>query len=152
MFGPAIVRGATPYEDEKSVTIDTTSVTAAGNEGAQSGNGTQGTDRKTYVAAQLEWKVGQNNSTWYDTQDWIDSLGNGWRTPTKEEFAKMYGVLGDKTPLRNRLAWAEEKGDIAAWIFAGGPGGGGWVGRRKHSGKEEALSSGVLAVAVRSSK
>ena len=85
----------------------------------------------------LQWLEGSNQAiTWNNAQTWINSLGNGWRTPTLEELKGIYiadstrkgGVSGSSGPYFLRLdpafqlenayyVWSTENGSASAWLF-----------------------------------
>ncbi|MBF0543087.1 MAG: hypothetical protein HQM08_01575 [Candidatus Riflebacteria bacterium] len=45
----------------------------------------------TNSSTQLQWLEGPDKSTnWNEAQSWIKSLGNGWRTPNREELRWLF--------------------------------------------------------------
>ncbi len=73
---------------------------------------------KIFNADGKEWHVGPYNITWNETQKWIKSLGDGWRTPTLAEMESLYFAEGHQSPLGNRwTVWAERKSSSSAWTI-----------------------------------
>ena len=90
----------------------------------------------------LQWKEGPDKATnWNEAQEWIKSLGDGWRTPTRVELIGLYietsqrlgSDNGIKTcPLDSRrlkldsrfqsdkayAIWAESKDETSAWYVS----------------------------------
>lgn len=45
----------------------------------------------TDTQTDLEWRVGPGEgTTWYEANDWVDGLGNGWRMPTVDELEEIH--------------------------------------------------------------
>ena len=73
----------------------------------------------------LEWMVGPDeNASWGQTNEWIKSLGSGWRFPTMEELKTLYRVsqaTWNLPPEFNatgwRWVWGEKKDSSSAWTF-----------------------------------
>ncbi|MFZ2955348.1 MAG: DUF1566 domain-containing protein [Candidatus Ozemobacteraceae bacterium] len=90
------------------------------------------TDHKTG----LQWKEGPDlDITWQETQTWIKNLGNGWRTPTREDLKGIFiaktnrqskDTWSDMRPLHldpaflqdKGCVWAEWKNPTYAWTFS----------------------------------
>ncbi len=86
------------------------------------------TDSKT----NLQWLEGPNRpSSWEDAQEWIQSLGGSWRTPTLAELEGIYlpesrrkGIYGDPLCLDYAFQresgyslWSVERYPGTAWMF-----------------------------------
>lgn len=100
----------------------------------------------------LEWKVGENSDvTWYEANDWIQKLNDGWRLPTENEVARLVHfciktknipalVFTDSWPV-----WVSEtKGEDGRYIYLAEPGSPDWY--------EKDGSTGMRVIAVRSPK
>ena len=73
----------------------------------------------------LEWMVGPDESTnWNQTNEWIKSLGPGWRFPTIEELKTLYRISRETWNLPSEFnatgwwwVWSEKKDSLSAWSF-----------------------------------
>ena len=100
----------------------------------------------------LQWQVGPDRDTpWDEAFSWADSLGDGWRLPTRQELSELFsaGIHRDAWgPFENsgQFAWSDElQNPISAWLFAfvrGKFSGVGW-------GYRNAAHPGTRAFAVR---
>ncbi|MBF0546538.1 MAG: DUF1566 domain-containing protein [Candidatus Riflebacteria bacterium] len=95
-------------------------------------------DSKTQVITDqqtgLKWLEGPNKATsWVSAQNWIKSLGNGWRTPTRINLKTLYikgaggGACGNMSkafhfPKKVWNIWAESRDSSTAWEFSFGKG------------------------------
>ncbi|NLF98008.1 MAG: DUF1566 domain-containing protein [Candidatus Riflebacteria bacterium] len=71
-----------------------------------------------FKACGLEWKVGATDLDWNQTQEWIKSLGDNWRAPTKVDLIKLYAEMGQKSPIGMDFIWAEARDAHSAWYFS----------------------------------
>lgn len=51
---------------------------------------------KVFTACENEWMLGRRGVDWNGTQQWIKSLGSGWRTPTIAELKALYIKMGKR--------------------------------------------------------
>jgi hypothetical protein len=73
----------------------------------------------------LEWKAGKDeDTTWDEAKEWVDSLGDGWRMPTLEELRSLYkdglGTRNMPPELKTTGWWAwsrETRDETSAWTF-----------------------------------
>jgi hypothetical protein len=73
----------------------------------------------------LEWLAGKDeDTTWDEAKQWVDSLGNDWRMPTLKELRTLYkkglGTRNIPTELKTTGWWVwsgEIKGSSPAWTF-----------------------------------
>ena len=75
-------------------------------------------DGTVFNACNMAWKVGKADLDWNQTQDWIKSLGLGWRSPTKNELVMLFKEVDQKSPLGQDYVWAEPKDEHSAWHFS----------------------------------
>ncbi len=85
-------------------------------------DGAGGTVTDTLTGA--VWMVGPDARTcWYEGQEWVDSLGGDWRTPTLSELRMLYdtGVdTFDWGPFENDGCWVwavEDSTGSPGWAF-----------------------------------
>ena len=71
-----------------------------------------------FKACKLEWKVGKADLDWNQTQEWVKSLGDDWRLPTKVELIALFAEKGQKSPIGQDFAWAEMRDAHSAWYFS----------------------------------
>ncbi|MEW6709182.1 MAG: hypothetical protein AB1403_05100 [Candidatus Riflebacteria bacterium] len=71
-----------------------------------------------FTACKLEWKLGKVDLDWNQTQEWIKSLGEDWRTPTKVDLIALFAEQGQKSPLEQDFVWAEARDGHSAWYFS----------------------------------
>lgn len=71
-----------------------------------------------FKACGLEWKVGAADLDWNQSQEWIKSLGDNWRAPTKVDLVKLYAEMGQKSPVGQDFIWAEARDGQSAWYFS----------------------------------
>ncbi|MFZ2957364.1 MAG: tetratricopeptide repeat protein [Candidatus Ozemobacteraceae bacterium] len=119
----------------------------------------------TDVQTGLQWLEGPDKPMrWSEAQEWINNLGNGWRTPTLTELKGIciFGSrLGGPFPLNNvgsmplhldpafqldrsYLVWSVEKDSQSAWSFSFAGGSEMWQFRNAVAGE--------MAFAVRSNQ
>ena len=71
----------------------------------------------------LEWRVGSDEGTsWDDANDWVNSLGDNWRMPTRSELRALWsaGIKKDSWgPFQNSgtWVWAEVRDSMSAWTY-----------------------------------
>jgi hypothetical protein len=73
----------------------------------------------------LEWLVGENkDTTWYEAEEWVDSLGNGYKMPTLKELRSLYkdglGTRNMPPELKTTGWWVWSGvtcGEESAWFF-----------------------------------
>ncbi len=70
-----------------------------------------------------EWLVGKQGINWNETQSWINSLGGGWRAPTRAELKSLYNAVGRDSPICSEAVWAEKKDSSYGWRIMFGDGG-----------------------------
>jgi hypothetical protein len=100
----------------------------------------------TDSSTNLQWLEGPDQEVnWNKAQAWINSLGKGWRTPTRGELKGIYianstrmgGASGSSGPWNLRLdpvflldkayrVWADSNDSSSAWIFFFGNAHEGW--------------------------
>ncbi len=73
---------------------------------------------KTFTACGKEWMLGKNDIDWTATQKWIESLGNGWRAPTRDELVALFKEVGKTSPIGQDYIWAEKRDAHSAWHFS----------------------------------
>lgn len=71
-------------------------------------------EESSFTACGKVWRIGQDNINWNETQSWIKSLGDGWRTPTKAELHKLRSELWQHSPISH--AWGEASDLSSAWV------------------------------------
>ena len=71
---------------------------------------------KIFPACGKVWQLGRNTIDWNDTQTWVNSLGDGWRTPTKAELKELYNEVGKTSPIKEDWVWAESRDSSSAWF------------------------------------
>ncbi|EKD82479.1 MAG: hypothetical protein ACD_39C01272G0001 [uncultured bacterium] len=71
-----------------------------------------------FNALNMTWMVGKADLDWNQTQEWIKSLGLGWRSPTKDELVMLFKEVDQKSPLGQDYVWAEPRDAHSAWHFS----------------------------------
>lgn len=77
-----------------------------------------GQEGAVFTACKLEWKVGKADLDWNQSQEWIKSLGDGWRAPTKVDLIALFAEMGQKSPIGQDFVWAEARDAHSAWYFS----------------------------------
>lgn len=77
-----------------------------------------GQEDAVFTACKLEWKVGKADLDWNQSQEWIKSLGDGWRAPTKVDLIALFAEMGQKSPIGQDFVWAEARDAHSAWYFS----------------------------------
>lgn len=72
---------------------------------------------KTFTAYGKEWRIGQYNVDWNETQAWIEGLGDGWRTPMHSELRGLQKEVNITSGIGNDWVWAEKKSFSTAWLI-----------------------------------
>lgn len=83
--------------------------------------GTKGKDAlegQTFNGCSKTWLVGKADIDWNATQTWIKSLGEGWRSPNKDELIALFQELGQNSPIGQDFVWAEKRDANSAWHFS----------------------------------
>lgn len=117
------------YRDSTYMSLRAFAVRAPGNTSPVPSNGrfTRSPDGViTDSATKLQWLESPDKEiSWDQTQIWISGLGNGWRTPTCAELAKLY--ISESTQVNRldpifrpvRIVWADIQAENSykAWTF-----------------------------------
>jgi hypothetical protein len=93
----------------------------------------------------LEWTKKSESGpavTWYEAQEWIQSLGNGWRTPTLKELDQIEKNGFYKKFIRTRefVMWSTSRDSRNAWLYIFGRGKTGYYGKGGSRRKTRAIA------------